>query len=188
MEQEKYYWIVKMEGDTRVIEADDLDDLLRKALFMRWCPTCGFSSKYEPRDDVKRLSDAAKQLRRERDEARTKYLQITSSQSQFFRQSVGKGTEPWPERFTQATLSWHCKTCERPMSRTLKAAELKGPEAPKPSPEECDICRLESLQKEHHAELIRAMQGFCRFATAFANGGVLFDAYWHAKEEAPDGK
>lgn len=123
---------------------------------MRWCPTCGLSSKYEPSGDLKRLSDAAKQLRRERDEARTKYLQITSSQSQFFRQSAGKGTEPWPQRFTQTTLSWHCKTCERPMSRTLKPDELKGPEAPKPSPEECDICRLEIL----HAELIRAMQGY----------------------------
>lgn len=133
---------------------------------MRWCLICGFSSKYEPNGDVKRLSDAAKQLRRERDEARTKYLQITSSQSQFFRNSA-------PERFainqefkrvskelmilderlmwlekrrrtdiltTQTTLSWQCNTCERPMSRILK-----GPEAPKPSPETCDTCRLEEL-------------------------------------------
>lgn len=156
---------------------------------MRWCPTCGFSSKYEPGGDVKRLSDAAKQLRRERDEAMTKYLQITSSQSQFFRNSA-------PERFainqefkrvskelmilderlmwlekrrrtdiltTQTTLSWHCKTCERPMSRTLKADELKGPEAPKPSPEECDFCRIERLQKD----LIQAMQHKCEHC----NGG-----------------
>lgn len=51
--------------------------------------------------------------------------------------------EPLPARY--ATLEWRCNTCDRPMSRVLSRAECKGPVAPKPSPEQCDTCRLAEL-------------------------------------------
>lgn len=57
--------------------------------------------------------------------------------------------EPLPARY--ATLEWRCNTCDRPMSRVLSRAECKGPVAPKPSPEQCDPCRLEQLLRRIEA-------------------------------------